>query len=46
MAERTLKSILYDRTVDYTSRVVKNTDEMNFMELNTSCWNTQRREEF
>lgn len=34
MAEKDLKSILYDRTVDYDDRMVKNTDVMNFMELN------------
>lgn len=34
MAEKRLKSILYNRTVDYASRVVKNTDVMNFMESN------------
>lgn len=34
MVEMHLKSILYDRTVDYASRMVKNEGVMNFMKLN------------
>lgn len=34
MVEMHLKSILYDRTVDYASRMVKNERVMNFMKLN------------
>ncbi len=33
MAEMILKSILYDRTVDYASRMVKNKGVMNCIEL-------------
>lgn len=42
MAEKSFKSILYDRTVDYASRMVKNAGVMNFMGWNTVCWNVQR----
>lgn len=34
MAEKDLKSILYDRTVDYAYRTVKNKGVINFMDLN------------